>query len=62
MQSSNIQTKEAESWKQRMNDLQLLEDLNFLAYPYDNTFTLAVEALIYNFFIFAESAYMCIYY
>lgn len=45
-----------------MNDLQLLEDLNFLAYPYDNTFTLAVEALIYNFFIFAESAYMCIYY
>ena len=43
-----------------MNDLQLLEDLNFLAYPYDNTFTLAVEALIYSFFLIAEFAYKCI--
>ncbi|KAG5000507.1 hypothetical protein JHK87_021579 [Glycine soja] len=37
--SSNIQTKEAESWKQRMKRLQLLEDLKHLAYPCDNTFT-----------------------
>ena len=54
MQSSNIQTKEAESWKPRMKGLQLLEDLKFLAYPYGNTFTLAVETLIYSFFLIAE--------